>query len=355
MKVDWLLNAKRIHVCTTDSHSGITAYAHDFHKIALEPEGYVLADPETIRSLAPRFAPDTHFHIQLGGQQRAERLAMSALQAHGHLLIDATIHDPPFVTFPYFQFQSRHLMRLSRGFDWYLGSLGVQRRALTRLRHIYVLSQIGKRKILELAPASKVTTIPHLISSDAIWPLRESLGNGLLFFGFIGPGKGLEYALQLHRALLRLRPNTPMHVVGQPDGRSGERYLSRLKAEYRDSVTFHGYLPSDDLDSIFTRAAHVILPYKEYSHIMPASGSAIQAIRRGCIVWASGVNAVPELVIDGENGFILTMDTGIDACRLAAVLENDEWAQRISEGARQTSLKIAAYPYRKHFKLDVDQ
>jgi len=146
-----------------------------------------------------------------------------------------------------------------------------------------------------------------------------------------------------------------MHVVGKPDGLSGEQYVAKLKAEYQEEVTFSGYLPDDELDAIFARAAHVILPYKEYSHVVPASGSANHAMRRGRIVWASGVNAIPELVTDNENGFILRMDIAADAQRLAAVLADDGWAQRISEGARRTSLRMAEYPYRKHFELGIDQ
>lgn len=351
MEIDWLLRAKRIHVCTTRSRSGIAAYAQDFHRLVLEPEGYVLADPALVRSLSGRFTPGTRFHIQLGVFQHAERLAMSGLLAQGHRSVEATIHDPPFVTFPYFQFRSKFLMRLSRGFDRYLGSLGLQRRALTRLERIFVLSQIGRRMILRLAPEAKVVTIPHLIGPEAIWPPQSVLGQTLLFFGFIGPGKGLEYALDLHRAVRRLRPGTHMHVVGQAHGIAGQRYLAKLRAQYREGVTFHGYVPDDELDSIFATATHVILPYRLYPHVMPASGSAIQAIRRGRIVWASGMNAIPELVTDDQNGFILTMDVATDARRLAAVLSDDEWTRRISEGARQTSLEMANYPYRKHFEL----
>lgn len=354
MEVEALLEAERVHVCTTPSRSGIAAYAQDFHRLVLEPEGYVLAEPTVVRAFAGRFSPETRFHIQLGVFQHAERRAMSSLISHGHQDVEATVHDPPFVSFPYFQTGSEFLMRLSRGFDWYLHSFGLQRRALTRLKRVFVLSEVGRHQILDIAPKANVITIPHLIRPEAIWPPQSPLGQALLFFGFIGPGKGLEYALELHRAVRALRPHTHMHVIGQAHGSAGQRYLAKLKAEYSEDVTFHGYVEDEELNTIFAQAAHVILPYKQYSHVVPTSGSAIHALRRGRIVWASGVNAIPELVNDDQNGFILTMDIAADSRRLAAVLSDDEWTRRVSNGARQTALQIAAYPYRRYFQRGPD-
>jgi glycosyltransferase involved in cell wall biosynthesis len=343
-----LSRAAHVHVFTAGARSGIAAYAADFHRLVLEPEGYVHADPREVVAGAS-FNPGTVFHIQLGVFQHRERLAMSHLWNHGYEAIEATLHDPPFLTFPYFQFGSELLMRLSRGFDWYLNSLGLQRRKLERLSRIFVLSETGRQAILDLAPAANVITIPHVIRPDSIWPQRSPLGSEIIYFGFIGPGKGLDYVLRLHRELLRSRPGTQLHVVGQATSRSAQHYIDRLKAEYRDSVTFHGYVPDEQLDVLFERAGHAILPYAQYKYVFPASGSAIHAIRRARILWTTDANAMAEVVKDGENGFRLAMNVAIDARRLADVLDDEAVARRISDGARRSALQMAQYPYRDHF------
>jgi glycosyltransferase involved in cell wall biosynthesis len=288
-------------------------------------------------------------HFQLGVFQHREREAMSVLMRRAFRNIDATVHDPPFVTFPYFSFRSKPLLRASRAFDWYLGSFGLQRRALEGLSRVFVLSETGRSALLRLAPKAEVIAIPHIVSKEAVWPMVQRLPQDLLYFGFIGPRKGLEYTLRLHRALLQMRPQTQLHVIGQPSGRSGERFYERLRQEYRHNVTFHGYLSDQDVDDVFAGVGHVVLPYRVYKYVFPASGSAIQGLRRARAVWTTAVNAMPELVEDGRNGFILRRELEPDAVRLAAVLDDADLTRRVSNGARQSALAMARYDYRRHF------
>ncbi|MBO9518973.1 MAG: glycosyltransferase family 4 protein [Porphyrobacter sp.] len=311
-----------------------------------------MADPESVQRISSAFNPSSRFHFQLGIFQQAERRALTSVVRNGYDVVEATIHDPPFLTFPYFQFSSDFLTRLSRGFDWYLSSFGLQRRMLERLSRIFVLSDEGRRAVLRMAPSANVIAIPHIVRKDSIWPPKSPLGKNLLYFGFIGRGKGLDYVLALHRELLKIRPGTHLHIVGQPATSRDQRYVERLAAEYRDDLTFHGFVPEDKLDGLFEGAAHVILPYRQYKYVFPASGSAIHAIRRARIVWTCPVNAMTEVIRDGENGFMLTMEVERDARRLASVLEDEGLTRRISDGARESAIGMSQYPYHVHFAGD---
>lgn len=344
-----LVEAKGVHIYNAVARSGITAYATDFQDRVLGPEGYVQADPDAVLARVSLFSPNTRFHIQLGVFQHRERIAMRRLLNAGFQHVEATIHDPPFTTFPYFQFRSKWLMRLSRGFDWYLKSFGIQRRALERLRRVFILSERGAAVLKHLAPAAQVVKIPHIVRMADIWPTGSPLPPALMYFGYIGPNKGLDYVLELHRAVNRIRPETKLHVVGKASGPQAERYLADLQASCGNDVVFHGYVPDEELDSVFAKCAHVILPYTEYQYIMPASGSIVHALRRARIVWATEVNAVTEVVHNGENGFILSMSPASDACRLAEVMGSPARARQISEFARKSAIAMSDYPYRSHF------
>lgn len=344
-----LTNSRKIHVCTTQSRSGITDYARIFQAMVLGPEGYVLADPENVQAGIGSFAKDTRFHVQLGIFQRRERAVITQLLRAGYSNIEVTIHDPPFVTFPYFQFKSPVLMRLSRGVDWYFGTFGLQRRLIERLQRVFVLSKGGRERVLKLAPRANVITIPHIVDPSRIWPSSADLASAMIYFGFIGPNKGVDYVLALHEAVRAIRPGTQLHVVGQASGAVAERYLADLQAKYRNDVTFHGYVPDTDLDALFGQAAHVVLPYGAYKHIMPASGSVIHALRRARIVWTTNVNVMAELIQDGQNGFMLSMDVDADARRMASVMDDPGQQQAISASAREATLAMANYPYRQHF------
>lgn len=344
-----LVSARRVHVGTTKGRSGIADYTRVFQDKVLGPEGYVLANPEDIIRLAGRFAPDTRFHVQLGIFQHRERVAAARLLKTGYRLIDATIHDPPYATFPYFSFKSPLLMRLSRGFDRYLSSFGFQRRFLERLDRAFVLSRIGREWLQRVAPGARVEVMPHIIDEQQIWALPAELPPAMLYFGFIGPGKGLDYVLQLHEAVRQRRPGTALHVVGQANGLSARQYLEELRTRYHDGVTYHGYVADDDLDALFYQAAHVILPYAPYPYVMPASGSAIHGLKRARIVWTTNVNAMGELIEDGVSGCMLTLDLACDADRMAALMDDVVALRSISNGGREVAMGMAVHPYRRHF------
>lgn len=344
-----LVSTRRAHVCAIKGRSGIADYALTFHDKVLGPEGYVLVDPDDVIRLADRFAPDTRFHIQLGIFQNRERIAASRLFKAGHRLVDATIHDPPYAVFPYFQFKSPLLMRLSRGFDWYLGSFGFQRRFLEQLDRAFVLSRIGRARLLKIAPDAQVEVMPHIVDAQQIWAPPAELPPAMLYFGFIGPGKGLDYVLQLHEAVRQRRPGTTLHVVGQASGLNARQYLEALQARYHDGVTYHGYVADADLDELFDQAAHVILPYMSYPYVMPVSGSAIHGLRRARIVWTTDVNAMSELIEEGVSGCMLQLDLAHDADRMAALMNDAAAMHSISDGARNAAMNMATHPYRRHF------
>ncbi|MBB3880140.1 glycosyltransferase family 4 protein [Sphingomonas pseudosanguinis] len=344
------LSTPKIHICTTHSRSGITDYARIFHEKVLASKGYILTDPQDIIDAIGKIPKGAQFHVQLGIFQHRERIAITRLLQAGYANIDVTIHDPPFVTFPYFQFNSPLLMRLSRGMDWYLGAFGTQRRMIEKLRRVFVLSEGGRARVLALAPRANVIVIPHIVDPDRIWPPTASLAPAMIYFGFIGPNKGLDYVLELHEAVRAIRPTTQLHVVGQASGLAAERYLCDLQDRYKIDVTFHGYVPDADLDLLFEQAAHVVLPYTPYKHVMPASGSVIHALRRARIVWTTDVNVMGEMIQDGQNGFMLSMNVGNDARRMASVMADPILQQKVSLQARDTALAMANYPYARHFE-----
>lgn len=345
-----LFTASDVHICTRNSRSGITDYAKIFQERVLASEGYVLVDPEDILDAIGKIPKGAQFHVQLGIFQHRERIAITRLLQAGYTNIDVTIHDPPFVTFPYFQFKSPLLMRLSRGVDWYFRSFGLQRRLIERLRRVFVLSEGGRARVLALAPKANVIAIPHIVDPDRIWSPGSALVPAMIYFGFIGPNKGLDYVLALHEAVRAIRPGTQLHVVGQASGLAAERYLAGLQVRYQDDVTFHGYVLDADLDKLFENAAHVVLPYAPYRHVMPASGSVIHALRRARIVWTTDVNVMAEIIQDGQNGFMLSMNIERDAQRMASVMTDSVLQQKVSERARQAALSMANYPYSKYIE-----
>ena len=160
-----------------------------------------------------------------------ERKALTRLYKADVKQVDATLHDPPFLTFPYFPSSSPLLTKLSRGVDWYLGSFGFQQRALRRLNKVFVLTEKG-RIAAERMRGNDVCQIPHIVRPDSIWQTATSSSNDIVYFGFIGQAKGIDYALMLHERILRLMPEVNMHVVGKTTSKTQHAFLLSLKKRF---------------------------------------------------------------------------------------------------------------------------
>ena len=341
---------RKYHVFDSNPKSGINHYARDFHELVLEPLGYKVLDPAAVTGdWLARCGELAVFHFQLGAIESATRIAQTAMLRSGKGVADATLHDPPFLTFPYFDFKAPLLNRLSRGFDWYLRSFGIQSSVLRQLRRTYVLSEKGRISLVARSGVEAIR-IPHIVNPRAIWPSAVANSPDVLFFGFLGPAKGIDYALRLHERMLVDFPELQMHVVGDAPGPAGRAYVDGLRRRFTRRVTFHGYQPSDRVDAIFASVRHVFLPFDQYRYLNPASGSVINALRRGRVVWSTPVNAVPELIVHGDNGMLLTRDLEADAKAFLQLACDDEAMTHLGERALETARAMATYAYRQHFE-----
>lgn len=324
----------KYYVCNTASRSGIARYAEDFFKCVLEEKGYTLISPAALTAIfLSQCDSETRFFFELGAGQYAEKKALLLTLQKG-FKASITLHDPPFVNFPYLQVKGRVLNKLSRGIDWYFNTFGLTRAVLKKCETIYVLSRKGEKLLHDRFGALNTKYIPHVVSSKKISkkPLTGDEKN-IMFFGFIGRGKGLDYALQIHSLIVRDNPEVEMHVVGEAADQSAKAYLECLKKRYKENVNYHGYVPEERLDALFASVAHVFLPFYEYKYVCPTSGSVISALRRGKIVWTNPVNSVPELIEDGRNGVFFRNDPARDVGVFKGFIENPHLAADISRRA----------------------
>jgi glycosyltransferase involved in cell wall biosynthesis len=342
----------RFYVCNTRSRSGIARYSESFFRVALQGAGYVHLQPDEVgREMARHGAQSgTVWHIELGAHQYLERDAYVRLVRAGHEIVDVTLHEPPFITFPFFSFKSRIANRVSRGVDWYLDTLGWQSRYLRKARRIFVLSERGAAWLRERRGISRVQVLPHVIEAESIW----SGGAGdeardILFFGFVGRAKGLDYALALHSAIRKCFPDVEMHVVGQSTAPRDQRFLNELKRRFADGVRFHGFVPEAELEDIFARCTDVFLPFAPYKYFCPVSGSIIHGIKRGRVVWTSNVNAVRETITPGVNGLIFDGSVERDLAVYQELRASAGRRAAIASSAIETARSISRFDYGEYF------
>jgi glycosyltransferase involved in cell wall biosynthesis len=130
----------------------------------------------------------------------------------------------------------------------------------------------------------------------------ESTGPILLFFGMIKPYKGLEYLLCAWPRVLEEFPNARLLIAGEAMLPMGPfvRLISTLKIS--DSIALRlGYVPRSEAQYFFCAADAVVLPHVRIS----TSGVVPIAYRYARPVIATTAGALPEIVRDGQTGFLV--------------------------------------------------
>ena len=186
----------------------------------------------------------------------------------------------------------------------------LRRAARSGLHHADLLRAVSistRRQLEASAPGKPIVVFPAWIDAEVFEDSRreEPLQNcwDLLFAGVFAPVKGLEVLLNAFARVVGPYPRVRLMIVGRP---VSERYLRQLRQRAQDlgladRVIFQGEVPASDLAILMGRARGLILP--SYSEGYPRV--LIEAMLRGTPVIASRVGGIPEIVHDGEDGYLV--------------------------------------------------
>lgn len=190
-----------------------------------------------------------------------------------------------------------------------------------------------------------VLYIPHGASIDAESTLN-SAENAILLFGHMGPHKGLPIMLHALEKI-RLNKRDVKLIVAGTNHPNYSRYLDQFINAHTSNVEFTGYVPTDKLASVFSRAKVVVLPY----HAAPGTSGVFHlACGFGRPVVASDLPELSEMVNDGASALLVPAGN-VDALKVAVlrVLSNRELALKMSKQnllfAQQESWSVVSKEY----------
>ncbi len=143
-------------------------------------------------------------------------------------------------------------------------------------------------------PPEKVHVLLHELDLEQYRPQFEA-GDTLVYFGRLSPEKGIRTLLESMEQL----PDIPLVIVGdgpqrvELEGIAGERNLK--------NVRFEGYLSGEALHDVIRKAFAVVVPSECYDN-SPMAVYEAQALGKPVI--ASRIGGIPELVQNGETGYL---------------------------------------------------
>jgi glycosyltransferase involved in cell wall biosynthesis len=166
----------------------------------------------------------------------------------------------------------------------------------------------------------------------------------LLFAGRLSPEKGAAEAIAIAR-----KAGRPLRMAGMVEGQYQDYFDSRVKPHLNDrDIDYLGLLSQKDLAPQYQRAAAVLFPI---SWCEPCSMVGIEAQGSGTPIIGTHFGYLPELVRDGETGFLVdTVDEAaaavgrlgeIDPAACRANVEQRFSAPVMGRGYAEVYAKIA--------------
>jgi glycosyltransferase involved in cell wall biosynthesis len=190
------------------------------------------------------------------------------------------------------------------------------------------------------APPAKTRVVYGGADSTAFRPGPADDRSGVLFVGRLTPHKGVDRLLRaLPRGAKLTIAGTAGHDRGHPEHDYPER-LRRLAAGRQ--VRFVGPVDDPDVAALHRRAAVFVLPsvsrtcYGRQVGISELLGlSVLEAMASATPVVASRIGGVPEVVVDGETGFLVEPgDVEALHDRIATLVSDRRLARRLGDNAR---------------------
>lgn len=219
-----------------------------------------------------------------------------------------------------------------------------------RSERIIVMARKGAEILREVyaVPESKIAVIPHGIPDV---PLKDSsLAKAqfgvegrkvLLTFGLIGPGKGIEHAIQSLPKIIQRHPEVVYIILGATHphllANEGERY--RLSLEWlaeeqgvREHVIFDNrYVTPEDLREFISATDIYLTPYLNREQI--TSGTLAQVFGAGRAVVSTPYRHAEELLIDGHGALVPFGQPAAISTAVCDYLEQPGLLQRTQEAA----------------------
>jgi glycosyltransferase involved in cell wall biosynthesis len=214
------------------------------------------------------------------------------------------------------------------------------RRVLRRAKVVISISHYDKQELGRLIHGTRVSIAnPTGPEFFALAPSRPSEPR-LLFAGVLSPLKNVLGVLNAFAEARRAVPEARLIVAGpHPDPAYAQAVQERLmNLALSDSVEIVGSLGMDQLRREIANARAVVL----FSRQEVSPTIIAQAMAAGKPVVASRVGGVPEMVSDGQSGFVVeSEDEAALAERMVTLLNDQELCLRM--GARGHELALCRF------------
>lgn len=191
---------------------------------------------------------------------------------------------------------------------------------------------IDKRKVYTIYNAVDLSRIPQK-EHESQNIIEKKIG----CIGKVTPQKGYETLIKAMKTVVDKYPELKLEIVGLFNSKGNEDYCKKLlntieNLELTKSISFLGEIPNEKIyEHLNSWSLFALASWWEGFGIV-----IIEAMAAGTPVIASNVDAIPEIINDGENGLLFESKNPEDlANKIITLIENKKMSNRFKIQARK--------------------
>lgn len=206
-------------------------------------------------------------------------------------------------------------------------------------RYYLTVSDWMKEQMIKQYPriGNLIRIVHNAVDAQQFCPGKESPQRDMvLFTGRLVAAKGIRFLIEAIPAVLRKHPECLFLFIGAGNSLPYERRLKELKVP-EQNFAFLGYLKDSSKLIEYYRAQSVYVAPTLYENL-PIR--VLEAMACGVPVVASNVCAIPEIIQDGLNGFLVNPGSIRElAEKISALLADPRMRRRMGLSARKTVIE----------------
>ena len=176
-------------------------------------------------------------------------------------------------------------------------------------------------------PEEKIHCIPSFTNAgEAVFP--DCVGDYGLYLGRLSPEKGPEVAIKAYEKLKDQR----LVIVGDDTTEEGKRLKEYVREKGLRNIEFRGFLQGRDLHEAINAARFMIIPSICYEN-MP--NTALEAMVHAKPILISRIGSLPDLVKDGESGYLFECGNPDSLAQAIERMADDEQVRKMGLVSRQ--------------------
>lgn len=187
----------------------------------------------------------------------------------------------------------------------------------------------------------KIICIPTFTASKSEVG-KPQIGVYGLYFGRITEEKGVETIIKAYEQL----PGYELKIMGDDTTEEAKRLKAYVEKRKIKNVEFLGFKSGIELENVIKGARFTLIPSIWYDNL---PNTALESFQYSKPVIASNIGSLPELVVDGVNGFLF--EAGNDKALVETIKKFDDDESVVNMGAESRKRLETRFAPQTHYEV----